>query len=136
MASKGFRAGLVAVFASLPLLSAAEEPLDIEAMVKGGSGIGTCFQGKTQNGRQQTILYTAEHRPDGTMTVTFKLKGRTLVAGGRYTLNDLSMCLDWTDPDLEDSCYKAVNARDGKIRLAGDSGTWVDGVFEDGACPK
>lgn len=120
----------------LPNLVKGAEPLDISKLVTGTSGTGTCFQGTTENGRKETILYTAEHRPDGTMTVTFKLGGKTLVAGGRYTLGDLSMCLDWTDPDLEDSCYKAISAADGKIRLAGDTGTWADGTFADGACPK
>ena len=129
---------IIAVIAAtliLPVANAAE-PLDIEALVKGNSGTGTCFQGTTKNGKNETILYIAEHRPDGTMTVTFKLGAKTLVADGRYTLDQLNMCLDWTDPDLEDSCYKAINASGGKIRLAGDTGTWADGTFSDGACPK
>ncbi len=83
-----------------------------------------------------TLQIMAE-RPDGTMTVTFKIGGKTLIADGRFSLpDDLTMCIDWTDPDLEDSCYKAINAADGKIRLAGDTGTWTDGVFSDGTCSK
>lgn len=126
------------LFAALTLSSAgAAEPLDIEAMVKGTSDNGTCFQGTTENAKQETVLYIAEHHPNGAMTVTFKINGRILVAAGRYSMpDDLTMCVDWADPELEDSCYKAITASANKIRLVGDTGTWAEGSFTDGRCPE